>query len=130
MKGIIDRRSARPAELKEWIVAHVRNHQLPYGLWNFTTAELSSALRISKKTLYRLFASKRDIVRAVMHVELEEIAYGIADAESRPNRRPTDEIRARVEKTIWALDRIETLFGTLRTLDPELDRLHAVGHRR
>ena len=51
MRSIIDRRRARPAELMEWIVAHVRHDQLPCGLWNFTTAELSSTLRISKKTL-------------------------------------------------------------------------------
>ena len=129
MRGIIDRRRAHPAELREWIVAHVRNHQLPYGLWNFTTAELSSTLRISKKTLYRLFDSKRDIVRAVMTAELEEIATSTADPQAEPGSAPRDKLRTRVQRSIWALDRIETLFGALRTLDPELWR-EAEDYRR
>jgi AcrR family transcriptional regulator len=59
------------------IVAAARRLFLHRGFVRVTGDEIAAELRISKATLYREFRSKEDILRAVVHGFMAEIAGGV-----------------------------------------------------
>lgn len=65
------------------IVASARRHFLAEGFRNVSMDALAEELGMSKKTLYAHFASKTDLVKAVM---LEKLAQAEADLEAITSR--------------------------------------------
>lgn len=59
--------------LRERILNHVSERFFANGFSRTTTEELSSELGISKKTLYREFGSKEDILRIVVRQKMAEL---------------------------------------------------------
>ncbi|MDB6138126.1 MAG: transcriptional regulator [Verrucomicrobiaceae bacterium] len=74
--------SQAPARWK--IVAGARRHFLAEGFRNVTMDDLAEELGMSKKTLYAHFASKTDLVKAVM---LQKLGQAEADLEAITSRR-------------------------------------------
>lgn len=60
-------------QLRERILAHAGPQFFEQGFSRITTQELARQLGISKKTLYREFSSKEEIVRAVVRRQLAEV---------------------------------------------------------
>ena len=72
--------------LRERILGHAGPKFFEEGFSRITTEELSRELGISKKTLYREFSSKEEILREVVHRRLAEVdgeLTRIFDDESR-----------------------------------------------
>jgi AcrR family transcriptional regulator len=63
----------RPEELQARILDHAGAKFTAYGFSRTTMEEISRELGISKKTLYRHFAAKQDLLRAVIRKRLEEV---------------------------------------------------------
>ena len=57
--------------MKEEIVKRALNDFMQYGFKTFTMEDLASKMGISKKTLYEHFASKNDLVEAVLDYALD-----------------------------------------------------------
>jgi AcrR family transcriptional regulator len=66
--------SETPLALQERIVEQARQMFLEHGYSKVSTSEIATALGISKKTIYREFETKEDILRAVIILKLKESA--------------------------------------------------------
>lgn len=65
-----------PDQNQQRVIAEAKRLFFQYGFRRVTMDEIAANLRISKKTLYSLFASKNDLIRAVVDtVILPHIAY-------------------------------------------------------
>jgi AcrR family transcriptional regulator len=74
------------SSLRDRIIRHAGLRFFEQGFSRITTEELARQLGISKKTLYRVFGSKEELVRAVVRRKLNEVddqLSGIFDDESR-----------------------------------------------
>jgi len=74
---------AKTAATRQKIVAGARRHFLAQGFRNVTMDDLAAELGMSKKTLYAHFASKTDLVRAVMIGKLDEAEAELEAITSR-----------------------------------------------
>ncbi len=63
----------RPEEVQARILDHASVKFTAHGFSRVTMEEISRELGISKKTLYRHFAAKQDLLRAVIRKRLEEL---------------------------------------------------------
>jgi AcrR family transcriptional regulator len=61
-------------ETRRRILEHATDRFLAHGFRNVSTAEISRELGMSKKTLYRHFASKEDLLRQVVFEQLGRMA--------------------------------------------------------
>lgn len=62
---------ATDLELRERILQHVREEFLARGFSKVTVDEIASELGISKKTLYALYPSKEELLRASLHAMMQ-----------------------------------------------------------
>jgi AcrR family transcriptional regulator len=90
---------------KEQILAAGREILLSDGLRAITTNEIARRARVSKKTLYRLFESKDDLVEAIVVAFMEE------------NLAHWDEI---LEQDTSAIDRILASLGFISQFMPQI----------
>lgn len=67
------RQVAAPAAAAQRIVSAARRHFLAHGFRGVTMDDIAAELGMSKKSLYACFASKEDIVRAVLLNKFQEI---------------------------------------------------------
>jgi len=58
-------------ELRERILQHARGEFLAHGFSKVTVDEIASELGISKKTLYALYPSKEELLRASLHAMMQ-----------------------------------------------------------
>ncbi len=72
--------------LRERIVAYAGPRFFEEGFSRITTEELSRELGISKKTLYREFGTKEEIVRAVVRRQLATVERELAEVFEDENR--------------------------------------------
>jgi AcrR family transcriptional regulator len=64
---------------KERILSHVEQRFLSDGFNKVTLDELSGELGISKKTMYKFFPSKEDLVTTIMKVLMRRMERGVAE---------------------------------------------------
>lgn len=57
-----------PERIKKAAIAEIRK----YGFRRFTMDDLAARLKISKKTIYKSFASKQELITAILNDEFEE----------------------------------------------------------
>ena len=69
------------------IVAHARQHFFVHGFRGVTMDDLAADLGISKKTLYAHFASKADLLAAVIHAKFRDLE---TDLDRRAAADPPD----------------------------------------
>jgi len=72
MKNLTNSTSKQDTELRERIVEHSRRRFMQYGFSSVTTDELAAELGISKKTLYKHFRSKEDLLRVSLLEMMQE----------------------------------------------------------
>ena len=73
---------ANDPELRQAIITEAGEEFFKYGFANITTNQIAEKLKISKKTLYRLFSSKDELLDAVlekMHREMNECFAGLVN---------------------------------------------------
>ncbi|MBI2427852.1 MAG: TetR/AcrR family transcriptional regulator [Ignavibacteriales bacterium] len=64
-------------EPKERIIGHAEERFLSSGFNKVTLDELSSELGISKKTMYKFFPSKEDLVRTMMRMVMKKVERNV-----------------------------------------------------
>ncbi|NBF41158.1 MAG: TetR family transcriptional regulator [Spirochaetes bacterium] len=118
--------------LQERIIKYAGPRFFTEGFSRITTEELSRELGISKKTLYREFGTKEEIVRAVVRRQLAEVEHelsGVFDDESRS-------FLERLGAQLRVASRIMSTLGTpflkdLARYTPELwEEIQEFRHRR
>ena len=62
-------------DLRERVLEHARNEFLARGFSKVTLDEISSHLGISKKTLYKFYPSKEELLRASLHAAMRSAGW-------------------------------------------------------
>ena len=84
------------AQLRERVLSHAGKRFFEEGFSRITTDELSRELGISKKTLYREFRSKKEILGAVVRRKLEEVERELAEVCDDEGRGFLERLRAQL----------------------------------
>jgi len=61
-----------PAKSESEIISYLNNQFISYGFRNFSLDELASRFQISKKTIYKRFDTKEEIIRTVITQQLSD----------------------------------------------------------
>lgn len=111
---------ATDTELRERIVSFARDRFLNPGFSKVTLDEIASELGVSKKTLYKHFDSKEDILRAGMQGTMRAIAKEIDRivASDRPFAEKLAGVMMIIGKQVSKLNR--SAQSDLRKFAPEL----------
>ncbi len=109
------------SEARERIVRKAMEEILAKGYTKVTMDQISSALGMSKKTIYQLFPSKRDLLRTVLNKLQKEIEEGVA---ARVDAKDTD-FRERWKTVLEYIGVQYSRFGPgfvedLHTAEPEI----------
>ena len=64
--------NTEPAELESEIISYLNKQFISSGFKNFSLDELASRFQISKKTIYKRFETKEDIIRTVITQQLSD----------------------------------------------------------
>ena len=64
-------------EMRERVLEHARNEFLSRGFSKVTLDEISSDLGISKKTLYKFYPSKEELLRASLHATMRSAGWDL-----------------------------------------------------
>lgn len=107
---------------KEELVASISDLFLKYGLRSTSMDDISTHLKISKKTLYQVFENKDDVVEQVMYYRLENLRR-----ETRPEEvAKIGPVRFLYEMKKHIIANLNTLlpanYFDLRKYHPEVDR--------
>jgi len=106
---------------REKIVAKATEEILRHGYSRTTMDAIASALGMSKKTIYQLYPSKKDLLRAVLSQLQEEIERGMELVVFRPDLAFRDKWLSFVEYTARQYGRFGPGFvEDLRSADPEI----------
>ena len=81
-------------EIRERIISFAREHFMREGFSKVTLDEIAAELGMSKKTLYKYFENKEDLLRAGIHENLRTIARGVESIAS--SDKPFAEKLARI----------------------------------
>ncbi len=79
-----------PQEIKNRIVASATEQFLTYGFRSITMDDIAGKLGISKKTIYKYFPGKEDLLRAVIEKKKSEIEDRIEDIVSKVDKEDAD----------------------------------------
>ncbi|MDD8018459.1 MAG: TetR/AcrR family transcriptional regulator [Bacteroidota bacterium] len=94
-------------EPKERIIGHAEERFLSSGFNKVTLDELSGELGISKKTMYKFFPSKEDLVRTVMHMIMKRVEKNVnaISASEKPVIQKLAELMLFVGKLVGRISR-------------------------
>ncbi len=67
------------SQVKNQIIETAREQFLMFGFSKVTTKEIAASLGMSKKTLYKYFPSKEELLQAIMQSTMDEIRTGIEE---------------------------------------------------
>jgi AcrR family transcriptional regulator len=98
------------SELRERIIRHARPLFFGQGFSRITTEELARQLGISKKTLYREFDSKKEIVREVVHRQLSEVDGELSTIFDDPSRSFLERFNAQMRVAGWIMNTLSKPF--------------------
>lgn len=110
----------RIMEVADAITIHLSNRFILYGFRNFSMDYVSSSLHLSKKTIYRKFKTKEELIRAVLIRQLSE-AYTSFVSIIQSQSNVVDkfiELSKIIEKYFSVFN--ETSLARLRQYFPEL----------
>jgi len=93
-------------ELRDVILEHARNEFLARGFSKVTVDEIASQLGISKKTLYKSYPSKEELLRASLHSMMRSAGWEL--------ERIVSSDRPLVEKLATAMIAMGTYLSRLR----------------
>ncbi|MFP4536487.1 MAG: TetR/AcrR family transcriptional regulator [Spirochaetaceae bacterium] len=82
--------------LRERVIAYAGPRFFEEGFSRITTEELSRELGISKKTLYRKFETKKEIVRAVVRRQLAAVEHELAEVFEDESRSFVERLGAQL----------------------------------
>ena len=109
------------SEARERIVRKTMEEVLVKGYSKVTMDAISSALGMSKKTIYQLFPGKRDLLRTVLNKLQKEIEEGIAQRVETPDLSFRERWRAVLEYIGMQYARFGPGFvEDLATAEPEI----------
>lgn len=108
--------------MKEGLVASISDLFLKYGLRSTSMDDISTHLKISKKTLYQFFENKDDVVEQVMSYRIEHLRW-----ETRPEElSKIGPVRFLYEMKKHIIANLDTLlpanYFDLRKYHPEVDK--------
>lgn len=83
----------RDDNIKKMIIDKATEYFLIYGFPNTTTQQISSDLEISKKTLYKYFPSKEDLLLAVMEMIKADLEMQISNLVANPTLSFIDKLK-------------------------------------
>jgi AcrR family transcriptional regulator len=118
--------------LRDRIVKHAAPRFLEEGFSRITTEELSRDLGISKKTLYREFGTKEEIVRAVVRKQLSEVEAELEDVFDDSSRLFSERLGSQLHVASRVLRTLRTPFlKDLARYTPEIwEEIQEFRHRR
>jgi AcrR family transcriptional regulator len=106
---------------REKIVAKATEEILRQGYSRTTMDAIATRLGMSKKTIYQLYPSKKDLLRGVLSALQMEIEQGLEQIVFRPDLAFREKWLAVVEFTACQYGRFGPGFvDDLRTVDPEI----------
>ena len=106
---------------REKIVAKATEEILHQGYSRTTMDAIATGLGMSKKTIYQLYPSKKDLLRAVLSTLQSEIEQGLEKVVFRPDLAFREKWLAVVEYTAHQYGRFGPGFvDDLRSSDPEI----------
>lgn len=109
---------------REKIVAKATEEILRQGYSRTTMDVIAAGLGMSKKTIYQLYPSKKELLRAVLSTLQSEIEKGLEQVVFRPNLAFREKWLAVVEYTACQYGRVGPGFvDDLRSSDPEIFRI-------
>jgi len=77
--SLVSKPESPPEALRNRVVVAARESFLRSGFVRVTMDEIAAELRTSKATLYKLFASKEDLLRAVIQGYMEELSAAVEE---------------------------------------------------
>ncbi|NBB90329.1 MAG: TetR family transcriptional regulator [Spirochaetes bacterium] len=118
--------------LQERIVKYAGPRFFSEGFSRITTEELSRELGISKKTLYREFGTKEEIVRAVVRKQLAEVEHELSEVFDDKSRSFLERLGAQLRVASRIMNTLGTPFlKDLARYTPELwQEIQEFRHRR
>lgn len=106
---------------REKIVAKATEEILRQGYSRTTMDAIATGLGMSKKTIYQLYPSKKDLLRSVLSTLQSEIEQGLEPVVFRPDLAFREKWLAVVEYTAHQYGRLGPGFvDDLRSADPEI----------
>jgi AcrR family transcriptional regulator len=118
--------------LRDRIVRYAAPRFFEEGFSRITTEELSRELGISKKTLYREFGTKEEIVRAVVRKQLSEVEAELEDVFGDSSRVFSERLGSQLHVASRVLRTLRTPFlKDLARYTPEIwEEIQEFRHRR
>ncbi len=77
-------------ERKEKIILTARRLFVNYGIRNVTMDEIAVETGMSKKTIYQIFSDKKELIREVMHYEIDRLQQAIMQIINDATLNPID----------------------------------------
>jgi AcrR family transcriptional regulator len=87
-------RAASADPVSEKVVRHARAHFLSKGFQSVTMSEIAAELGVSKKTLYAHFASKRELLDAVIDSKITDVRQALEKLMAGPNEDLSSRLKA------------------------------------
>ncbi len=95
--GSLQRPARPPAEMRRRILSVARDQYTRLGFSAVTMDETAAAAGVSKKTLYRHFSSKEDLLVAVTHDHVEKVHADLCAIYRDTGRTPLQRLRGMMD---------------------------------